>query len=121
MSTSLAKVSYAVLRNCLGLKAGENLLIVSDDDKKEIAEALYEAGKQLGAESMLFIMKERERSGEEPPAPVSAAMKEAYVAVCVTKHSPTYTKAGKYAVANGTRVATMPEITPDMFLEGPSP
>ncbi|GAB1530661.1 aminopeptidase [Brevibacillus formosus] len=92
--------------------------MVADERKRDIGEAIWEAGKQLGAEAMLMVMKEREKSGQEPPAAVAAAMKSADVVVCVTQHSLTHTKARKEAAANGTRLATMPAITEDMFLAG---
>nr|WP_052168369.1 aminopeptidase [Brevibacillus sp. HB1.4B] len=104
--------------NCLALQANETFLVVADERKRDIGEALWEAGKQLGAEAMLMVMKEREKSGQEPPAAVAAAMKSADVVVCVTQHSLTHTKARKEAAANGTRLATMPAITEDMFLAG---
>lgn len=104
--------------NCLGLKEKETFLVVADDEKKELAEALYEAGKSIGAEAMLTVMRERSRSGEEPPAAIAAAMASAQVVVCVTRHSLTHTRARKEAAAAGARLATMPGITEDMFLEG---
>ncbi|UQZ82907.1 2,5-dihydroxypyridine 5,6-dioxygenase [Paenibacillus konkukensis] len=118
MNAKLTEISKNVLRSCLGLKEGETFLVVADDVKKELAESLYEAGKQLGAEAMLVVMKERAKSGEEPPAPIAKAMAESDVVVCVTKHSLTHTQARKQAAAAGTRLATMPGITEDMFLEG---
>jgi leucyl aminopeptidase (aminopeptidase T) len=102
----------------MDLKAGESFLVVADDVKRELGEALWEAGRQLGAESVYLVMQEREKSGQEPPAFVAEAMKHADVVVCVTEHSLTHTKARKEAAANGTRLATMPGITEDMFLEG---
>nr|WP_254223287.1 aminopeptidase [Brevibacillus parabrevis] len=102
----------------MALKANESFLVVADEPKRELGEALWEAGKQLGAESVLMVMTEREKSGQEPPVAVAAAMKSADVVVCVTEHSLTHTKARKEAAANGTRLATMPGITADMFLEG---
>ncbi|EJL29385.1 aminopeptidase [Brevibacillus sp. BC25] len=115
---TLIESSKAILVNCLALKANETFLVVADERKRDIGEALWEAGKQLGAEAMLMVMKEREKSGQEPPAAVAAAMKSADVVVCVTQHSLTHTKARKEAAANGTRLATMPAITEDMFLAG---
>ncbi|MCZ4151955.1 aminopeptidase, partial [Escherichia coli] len=97
---------------------GETLAVVADDAKRELAESIYEAGKELGAEAMLLVMKERSRSGEEPPAPIAEAMARSDVAVCVTRHSVTHTQARKNAAAAGTRVATMPGMTEDMFLNG---
>ncbi len=118
MNTQMIEISRGLLQNCLGVKPQEVLLIVTDDAKKELAEALYRAGQQLEAETILMVMQEREKSGQEPPAPIAEAMKLADVAVCITEHSLTHTKARKNAAANGTRVATMPGITADMFVEG---
>ena len=118
MNPKLTEISKNVLKNCLGLKENETFLVVADEVKKELAESLFEAGKQLGAESMLVVMKERSKSGEEPPTPVATAMANSNVVVCITKHSLTHTQARKQAAAAGARLATMPGITEDMFLEG---
>lgn len=118
MNQQLVEISKNVLQNCLGLKAGETFLIVTDDVKKALAESVYEAGKSLGAEAMLAVIKERERSGQEPPAPIAAAMAASQVVLCITEHSLTHTQARKAAAAAGARLATMPGITEDMFLEG---
>lgn len=114
----LIEISKGILSNCMALKAGESFLVVADDAKRELGEALWEAGRQLGAEAMFVVMNQREKSGQEPPAAISEAMKRSDVVVCVTQHSLTHTKARKEAAANGTRLATMPAITEDMFLEG---
>lgn len=114
----ILSVSTKLLVDCLGVKDNEQLLIVSDENKKKIGEVFYEAGKLLGAEAMHVIMKEREKSGQEPPKVVAEAMKYSDVVVCVTTHSLTHTSARKNAVTNGARIATMPGITEDMFLHG---
>lgn len=114
----LTEISKSILTNCMALKEGESFLVVADDVKRELGEALWEAGKQLGAEAVLMVMKEREKSGQEPPVAVAEAMKRSDVVICVTEHSLTHTKARKEAAANGSRLATMPGITADMFLEG---
>ncbi|GGL49326.1 aminopeptidase [Sporolactobacillus putidus] len=114
----LSNVCQEILKNSLDLKAGEIFLIVTDDAKKSLAEALYRAGQTLGAETLLMVMKERKKSGEEPPRAIAAALAESDAAVCITEFSLTHTKARKQAVASGTRLATMPGITEDMFLEG---
>lgn len=118
MTDRSIQVSSKLLQQCLGLKSGESLLIVADDSKVELARALYQAGQQLGAESILTVMKERQKSGQEPPEAIGEAMKRANVVICVTEHSLTHTRARKEAAAADARVATMPGITPDMFLEG---
>ncbi|WP_077306830.1 aminopeptidase [Terribacillus halophilus] len=118
MGSKLVENSKNVLRSSLALKKEETLLIVTDDSKKELAEALYAAGRLIGAETLMLVMQDREKSGEEPPSGVAEAMKHCDVAVCITEHSLTHTMAKKDAAAAGVRVATMPGITYDMFLEG---
>ncbi|WP_313803507.1 aminopeptidase [Cytobacillus sp.] len=118
MKAQLIDISKNVLTKCLGLKKDESFLVVTDEVKKELAESLFEAGKLLGSESMLIMMKERKKSGEEPPEAVAAAMRQSDVVVCITEHSLTHTDARKKAAASGTRLATIPGITEDMFVEG---
>ncbi len=118
MKEQLVEISKNVLQECLGLQENELFLVVTDEVKKDLGESLYEAGRSLGAEAMLVVMKERSKSGEEPPASISAAMVQSDVVICITEHSLTHTQARKNAAAAGTRIATMPGITEDMFLEG---
>lgn len=115
---SLEKGSNIVLKDCLDVKEGEKLLIVTDDLRLNIGRALYEVGKNLGAESMLMVMSPRKLSGEEPPETIARAMEKADVVVCPTTTSLTHTHAKLNAVKNGTRVATMPGITEEMFSKG---
>lgn len=118
MQKKLTVVSVNILKNCLGVKAGESLLIVADETKKTLADAMFQAGKVLGAEAMLAVMQAREKPGQEPPAAIAAAMASAHVVVAITQQSLTHTQARKKAVAAGARVATMPGITPEMFMAG---
>jgi len=114
----LINISKKILLNCLGVKAGEKFLVVTDDVKEELAEYLYEAGKELGLTSMLFKIPALRKSGEEPPKTAAEAMKNADVVICVTEHSLTHTRAKKEATESGARVATMPGITKEMFING---
>ncbi|UUZ92495.1 hypothetical protein LJK87_45400 [Paenibacillus sp. P25] len=100
MNPQLTEISKNVLKNCLGLREQETFLVVSDEEKKELAESLYEAGRSLGAEAMLVVMKGRSKPGEEPPAPIAAAMSGSQVVVCITEYSLTHTKARKQAAAD---------------------
>lgn len=108
----------SVLHQNLHVKSDEQILIVTDTDLKDIAEIFHQAGTELGNETILMEMATRSKPGEEPPQPVSEAMKFADVVFCITKQSLTHTKARKEASANGARVATMPGMTLDMLEEG---
>ncbi|MDO7907726.1 aminopeptidase [Paenibacillus sp. JX-17] len=118
MSRERIEVSIHLLRECLALRSGESLLVVTDDDKRELGESLYEAGKEMGADASLMVMPVRSKSGEEPPKMVAEAMTRANVVVCITRYSLTHTQARKQAAAAGARLATMPGMTDDMFLNG---
>ena len=116
--SELVKIAEGVLISCLDAKAGEAVLVVTDDSRSEIGEALYEASKNLGCEAMMLVMKERELSGEEPPKAVAEAMKGADIVIAPTAKSLTHTNARIQAAAAGTRIATMPGITKEMFSKG---
>ncbi|WP_346708780.1 aminopeptidase [Massilistercora timonensis] len=112
------KIAEQVLVSCLGVKKDESVLVITDDTRKEIGEALYQAACDLGCEGLLLVMKEREVSGQEPPEAVAEAMKAADVVIAPTAKSLTHTAARIQAAAAGTRVATMPGITREMFGKG---
>lgn len=112
------KIAEQVLVSCLGVKKDESVLVITDDTRKEIGEALYQAACDLGCEGLLMVMKEREVSGQEPPEAVAEAMKAADVVIAPTAKSLTHTAARIQAAAAGTRVATMPGITREMFGKG---
>jgi leucyl aminopeptidase (aminopeptidase T) len=114
----LVAISKNLLLDCLGVKPDENYLIVTDDYKENLAESLYIAGKETGLNSMLFKISSLKKAGEEPPRSTAEAMKYADVIICITEYSLTHTKAVKESASLGARIATMPGITEDMFLEG---
>lgn len=115
---SMLETAKSVLLSCLNVRAGESVLIVTDDEKLAIGTVLYEAARALGAESLLLTMTPREVSGQEPPETVAAAMRHADVVVCPMSTSITHTDAKIAAVKAGARVATMPGITEEMFRRG---
>lgn len=115
---SLKDNAKNILTSCMAVKAGEELLVVTDDSRTDIGQAIYEAAKELGCEAVLLTMEEREVSGQEPPRIVAEAMKSADVVICPTAQSLTHTNAKIEAVKAGTRIATMPGITPEMFSKG---
>ena len=114
----LRAVARRVLEANMDAEAGESLLVVTDTDKRDIGRALFEAGDDLGLDAGIVETRPMERSGMEPPAYVSAAMRAADVVVCPTSASLTHTRAREDATEAGARVATMPGITERMFGEG---
>lgn len=114
----LVEISKRILTSCLDAKPGEEVYIVTDETRVKIARALYEGARALGCEAVMTVMKERGLNGEEPPRVVAEAMKAADLVICPTAKSLTHTNARINAAKAGTRVATMPGITEEMFGAG---
>jgi leucyl aminopeptidase (aminopeptidase T) len=106
------------LETCLGVKKGEEVLIVGDTDNLEIAVSFAEVTASLGVEVSLIIMKPREMHGIEPSKSVAAAMLGADVILMPTSKSLTHTDAREAANKRGARIASMPAITREI-LRGP--
>lgn len=116
MTNELREASIIALKDCMGLKKEETLLVITDEEKREIGAALHEVGKELCKESMLIEMKSREINGQEPPPQIADMMKKVDVVICPTKRSLTHTDAKREAAKMGIRVGTMPGITIDCMV-----
>jgi len=114
--TGIEQAAQKALLTCMSLKPEETLLILSDDTKKTIAEALYTIGKSLAKETVLLVMPPGKVNGEEPPQPIAVMMGQYDVVMCPTAKSLTHTNARRNACKTGTRIATMPGITEDMMI-----
>lgn len=115
LSESLVTIAKRLLEENMGVSADETLVVVTDTAKRIVGRALFQAGVDLGTETGLIEMRPRERNGVEPPEYVTAAMCESDVVVAPTSTSLTHTRAREQACKAGTRIATMPGITADMF------
>lgn len=116
--TKLDKASIIAIKDCMGAKKKEKILVVTDENKREIGQSLYKNALYLGHEAFLLEMKSREYNGEEPPKFVAEAMKMADVVLCPTTKSLTHTDARRNASALGKRIATFPGITKEVMIRG---
>lgn len=114
----LLKAARIAVRICMGVKPSESVLIVTDGPRVKIAEAIMEAADEVARETLLIVMRERTRHGEEPPKAVEKAMCAADVVFAPTTYSLTHTQARLHATEAGARIATMPMITDDMMMRG---
>jgi aminopeptidase len=113
---SLERAALVAVRDCLALQPHETFLVATDPELRSIAEALADAGRSMCAEVVLVEYPCAELNGQEPPAPVAAAMAAAHAVLAVTSRSITHTAARRAATAAGARVATMPGITEDCLV-----
>lgn len=116
MSKNYQKAAEVVIKKCLSVKPDETFLVITDTEKLNIANALFKKGIEVGAETLMVIMKPRTRHGEEPPKPIAEMWKHVDVFIAPTTYSLTHTQARKKAIEIGARGATMPGITEDMFV-----
>jgi aminopeptidase len=113
VKSGLDRAATIALRDCLGLKEDESLLVVTDEALAPIGRALLDAGRRLTRRVLYLEMTSGEVNGAEPPPVVAEMMKRVQVVVAPTKRSLTHTEARRNACAAGARVATMPGITED--------
>lgn len=117
-ATALEKACRIAVKDCMGTKKNETVLVVTDENKRKIGIALYETALKLGHEALIVEMKSRKINGEEPPVFVANLMKEFDVVLCPTTKSLTHTNARRAASAKGARVATFPGITEEIMIRG---
>ena len=105
----------SVIADCLGVAAGEDVVVVVDPDTRDLGEALRRRAAAARADAVLALMDERADNGTEPPPPVAAALAAADVFIAPTSKSLSHTQARKAASDAGARGATMPGVTTDML------
>ncbi len=114
LTDALSGARVAV-KQCLGVRAGESVLVVTDSVCQPVGEALCTAASEEGADALLLLMRPRAVHGEEPPEPVAKAMQAAAVCFMPTSRSLSHTVARREATAAGARIASMPGITLEML------
>lgn len=118
VSKSLKTSAQTVIKTCMDIRRGENVLIVCDPTTGDIGQALHEAANERSDRVLLIVMPKARHHGEEPPAPVANLMRQQQVVIAPTRYSLTHTRAIRQSVRGGARVATMPGMTNEMFSRG---
>lgn len=115
MSEELGKAVATVVRDCLGVRPNENVLVVCNPATRELGDALRDEAESVGAEAVLAVMTERDSHAGEPPATIAEAMVAADVLLAPTVQSLSHTASRKRATESGTRTATLPGATVEML------
>jgi len=116
MMSELYSASRIAVRDCMGTKSNEKILIVTDEPLRTIGYSLWQAAKDLGTDAMVIEMLPRKTNGEEPPKEVAELMKMVDVVLCPTSKSLTHTDARRNASASGARIATLPGVTEEIMI-----
>jgi leucyl aminopeptidase (aminopeptidase T) len=115
---ALRRASETAIHQALELDSDESLAVVTDDERREIGESLYEVGSEVTDDATIVQYPPGEQHGTEPPAPVAAAMESADAFLAPTTTSLSHTRARSDACEAGARGATLPGITADVFTTG---
>jgi leucyl aminopeptidase (aminopeptidase T) len=104
-----------VVRQCMGVSAGEEVLVICNPVTEEIGALMRIEAQGDGADATVAVISERESHAAEPPRPVAAAMAAADVVLAPTIQSLSHTAARKAASDAGVRIATLPGVTEEML------
>ncbi|SNZ11694.1 Leucyl aminopeptidase (aminopeptidase T) [Natronoarchaeum philippinense] len=115
---NLRDAAETAVRQCLDLSADESCVIVTDDKREPIGEALYDVASEIDDGATILRYPPGDQHGEEPPAPVAAAMADADAFLAPTTKSISHTRARGDACDAGARGATLPGITENVFTAG---
>jgi leucyl aminopeptidase (aminopeptidase T) len=115
---SLRTAAETAVHQCLALGADESCVVVTDEERVAIGEALYEVASEVTEDAVILRSAPTAQHGAEPPAPVAGALREADAFLAPTTKSLTHTRARSAATEAGVRGATLPGVTESVFVTG---
>jgi leucyl aminopeptidase (aminopeptidase T) len=115
VSTELDRAVRTVVRQCMGVSPGEDVLVVCNPVTEEIGALMRIEAQGDGADATLAVISERDSHAAEPPRAVAAAMAAADVVLAPTIQSLSHTAARKAASEAGVRIGTLPGVTEEML------
>jgi leucyl aminopeptidase (aminopeptidase T) len=118
----LMKTTRSAIEDCLGVKPGETVTIVSDTEVSPLVyHGLAAAVLGVGAIPTIVIMEPLPHSSAEPPPAVAAAMRESDAFINACSRTITHTQARYEAnLKFKKRYLLMPGVTEDMLMNGSS-
>jgi leucyl aminopeptidase (aminopeptidase T) len=115
VSSELDRAVRTVVRQCMGVSPGEDVLVVCNPVTEEIGALMRIEAQGDGADATLAVISERDSHAAEPPHAVAAAMVAADVVLAPTIQSLSHTAARKAASEAGVRIGTLPGVTEEML------
>jgi leucyl aminopeptidase (aminopeptidase T) len=113
--SELDQAVRTVVRDCLGVREGEEALVICNPATQSIGEAMRTEAADAGADAVLTVISERGSHAAEPPRTVAEAMTSADVVLAPTVQSLSHTASRKRASEAGARIATLPGVTEEML------
>lgn len=116
LSQELLSAAKVAVVDCMGMKPGETVLVITDEPLRKIGYALWRAAKDQGNEAMLVEIVPRKTNGENPPPQIAELMTKVDLVLCPTSRSLTHTDARRAASAVGVRIGTLPGVTEEIMV-----
>jgi len=115
MTQELDRAVRTILRDCLRIEPGEELLVICNPVTEDVGSLMRIEAAGDGAFATMAVISELDSNGAEPPMPVAAAMVASDVVLAPTIQSLSHTNARRAATQAGVRIATLPGVTEDML------
>jgi leucyl aminopeptidase (aminopeptidase T) len=115
VTAELDRAVKTVVRQCMGISPGEDVLVVCNPVTEEIGALMRIEAQGDGADATLAVISERDSAAAEPPRAVAAAMAAADVVLAPTIQSLSHTAARKAASEAGVRIGSLPGVTEEML------
>jgi aminopeptidase len=115
VTAELDRAVKIVVRHCMGIEPGEDVLVICNPVTEEIGALMRIEAQGDGAEATLAVISERDSAAAEPPLAVAAAMTAADVVLAATIQSLSHTAARREASEAGVRVGSLPGVTEEML------
>jgi aminopeptidase len=123
MGKNMVKGAKNALKTVLSLRAEDRVLIVTDEEKREIGEAFKSAAQEIGALVSVFYLDEKNRPIEDIPDDLKRNVEEKEVIINsfkgMAEETPFRIKLIKLEAATNARVGHAPGITQSMMTDGP--
>ncbi|MFB6068832.1 MAG: aminopeptidase [Halobacterium sp.] len=120
MDTTVQEMKGAsiVVETCASVAPDEDVLVVTDWRTTDVAGHVAAAANERDANVTMAAMEPREYDGNEPPATVAAAMREADVVITPVRRSITHSSAVAAAKEAGARVVSMVKFDEEQLRRG---
>lgn len=116
MEDIIIRIAIRLLKKNMGIKSGEKLSIITDTEMLSTARIFQVACTAMDdVKPVVEIIPTAKHRGQEPPFRIQKLMMESDVSILVTRYSLSHTYARLNATKAGTRMASMGNVTPDMF------
>ncbi|MEX0895945.1 MAG: aminopeptidase [Patescibacteria group bacterium] len=117
LSEAEQALARQILTQNLAAHASDELLIITIPEMLEQEAALwFEVGKSLTKSTELIVISDMTHSGQEPPVEIIERARRATLSIFQTEHSLTHTQAGKAAIQNNGRGASLPGANYELIM-----